>query len=67
MLDETTLVWLENRKSPHYMCKTYCEYFYEFENKDNTKEEGCCMFPADSCFIRDDDYKRFNLKSLRKI
>ena len=62
MLDEKTLEWLENRKSPYYMCKTYCGYFYEFEDKDNTKEEGCCMFPPDGCFIRDDDYERFNLK-----
>lgn len=51
MLDEKTLEWLEKRKSPYYFCKTYCGYFYEYEG--STKEEGSCMFPADSCFVRD--------------
>ena len=64
MLDNKTLEWLENRKSPYYICKTYCDYFYEIEG--STKEEGCCMFPADVCFIRDNDYKEFNTKCSRK-
>lgn len=59
MLDDNNLNWLKERQNPYYICKTYCEYFYKIEG--STKEEGCCMFPADDCFIRD-NYNNFNIK-----
>lgn len=58
MLNQATLDWLEKRKDPNHLCRTFCEYYYKMDNG------GMCMFPADECYLINTGYES-DLYSIR--